>query len=563
MEVKRLAPCMSLLGVLTLASMPMQGFGGEVRYQAIALTGQPAPGTAGGTKFDGFVWPVINNAGHVAFTASLVNNDGDTTNDTGIWSNSTGNIALVARSGTTAPGSNQPFDALFGVSLVLDAANNLTFTAGLVPNASGIWSGHAAALLVVALSGMQAPGAAGTADFGSFNPPADASAKIAFAADVSGTGTPGTNHGIWAGTANNLQLAARSGSAAPGTEAGTTFSQFGNVVANAAGQIAFTADLDVTSPAVGTDGGIWRGTPSSLALVARHSTAAPGTNGHFSSFGTVALNNAGHVLFDAQFATANASGTGLWTGTSGALAPVAAAGGQAPGMPNGTVFTTFFEHYINANNEVLLLANDSSNKPGLWTGTPGALNLVAHQGLTAPGTNGAHFASISSPEINAAGEVAFVGTIESGAQGIWATDARGAVQLIALEGTSLAVGTGDLRQISFLSFQYGGGNQDGMPSSLNDAGVLSFHAEFNDGSAGVFTAALPALLRITSIQKSAANVALKFDSVLGDTYRVEYKNSLTDSTWTNLASGIAGTGGTVTVTDSTAGTMRFYRVIQL
>ena len=550
------------LGGCACLCAPFEVSAGSVSYQTVALSGQPAPGTAGGTRFDGFIWPVINSAGHVAFTASVVDNDGDTTNDTGIWSNSTGTIGLIARSGTTAPGSNQLFDALFGVSLVLDSANNVTFTGGLVPNASGIWSGHSGALLVVALTAMHAPGAAGTADFSSFNPPADASGKIAFAADLSGTAA-GANHGVWAGTVNNLQLPARSGSGAPGTEAGTTFSQFGNVVANSAGQLAFTADLKVTSPTAGTDGGIWRGVSSSLALVARHTTAAPGTTGHFSSFGTVSMNNPGHVLFDAQFATANASGKGLWTGTPGNLTAVAAAGGAAPGMPNGTVFTTFFEHYINANNEVLFLATDSSNKSGLWGGTPGALNLIAHEGSTALGTNGSHFSAISSPEINAAGEIAFVGALDSGAHGIWATDPNGTLQPIALEGTSLPVGPGDLRQISFLSFQLGGGNQDGLPSSMNDAGVLAFHASFSDGSAGIFTAALPAVLRIVSIQKDGTGAHINFETVLGHSYRVEFKNRLTDATWTALGSNVGGTGGIVTATDPNAGSMRFYRVVQL
>lgn len=46
----------------------------------------------------------------------------------------------------------------------------------------------------------------------------------------------------------------------------------------------------------------------------------------------------------------------------------------------------------------------------------------------------------------------------------------------------------------------------------------------------------------------------------GSTYAVLYKNNLTDPTWNVLQANIAGTGTTVTVTDTIAGQARFYRV---
>src|SRR5207245_504980 len=110
------------------------------------------------------------------------------------------------------------------------------------------------------------------------------------------------------------------------------------------------------------------------------------------------------------------------------------------------------------------------------------MSLVAHEGATAPGTNGAHFSSFNNPEINAAGQIAFFATLDTGAQTIWATDTAGGLQLIARQGAAFTVAPGDTRQISFLSLQAGGGNQDGLPSSLNDSGVLTFHAIFTDNT---------------------------------------------------------------------------------
>jgi hypothetical protein len=55
---------------------------------------------------------------------------------------------------------------------------------------------------------------------------------------------------------------------------------------------------------------------------------------------------------------------------------------------------------------------------------------------------------------------------------------------------------------------------------------------------------------------------LEWASQSGKTYRVEYRDDLSASTWTSLGT-YPATGGTTTATDSTAGpTRRFYRVVQ-
>jgi hypothetical protein len=533
----------------------------QIVYSTVALTGQPAPGAPSGSSFNGFIWPVINNAGKVAFTASIIGAGLDPTNDTGIWSNSAGPVAIVARAGTTAPGSSKAFDVLFGRSIVLDANGAVTFSAPLVPSDSGVWSGTPGALAVVALGGTHAPGTAGVANFSVFNSPVDSAGTLAFNADLTGADTVGSNHGIWVGTPNNLQLAARSGFAAPGTAAGTNFAQFFNTVMNGSAQLAFVADLTITSPS-GTDRGLWRGPVGALSLVARRNTSAPGTAGTFSDFGVVSLNDAGHVLFDATYN----SGSGLWSGAPGALTLVMLAGTQAPGMPAGTTFTSFLDHYISANDRVVFLGYDSTNNAGIWSGNVGAISLVAHVGNVAPGTNGALFSSLEPPEINANGRVAFRGGVAGDAHhGIWATNSSGALQLIALESNSLSLGPGDTRQISFLSLQSGGGNQDGVASSLNDAGTVAFHAFFADNSAGVFTASFPAPWPISSIQKVGSNIQIMFPSALNHTYQVEFKDDLTTLDWSPLGSPYNGTGSTITATDIGGGglTKRFYHVLQL
>ena len=59
---------------------------------------------------------------------------------------------------------------------------------------------------------------------------------------------------------------------------------------------------------------------------------------------------------------------------------------------------------------------------------------------------------------------------------------------------------------------------------------------------------------------SGANVNLSFPSVTGYTYQLQYKNNLTDASWSNLGAAANGTGSTIVLTDTHALPNRFYRV---
>ncbi len=66
--------------------------------------------------------------------------------------------------------------------------------------------------------------------------------------------------------------------------------------------------------------------------------------------------------------------------------------------------------------------------------------------------------------------------------------------------------------------------------------------------------------------RSGSNLQIGFASVAGKSYRIEYKNSLSEITWTPLpgSENIAGTGGVITVTTTTVGNpQRFFRIVQL
>ena len=50
-------------------------------------------------------WPVLNDAGEIAFLAGVEGTSVDETNNQAIWSGETSNLALTARKGEQAPGT--------------------------------------------------------------------------------------------------------------------------------------------------------------------------------------------------------------------------------------------------------------------------------------------------------------------------------------------------------------------------------------------------------------------------------------------------------------------------
>ena len=67
--------------------------------------------------------------------------------------------------------------------------------------------------------------------------------------------------------------------------------------------------------------------------------------------------------------------------------------------------------------------------------------------------------------------------------------------------------------------------------------------------------------RLGSIQISGTNVAVSFQSVLGLNYTLQYKNNVTDASWTPATAATPGNGGTLTLYDTNGlPALRFYRV---
>ena len=177
-------------------------------------------------------------------------------------------------------------------------------------------------MALVARVGSTAPGTSDSfTDLGS--PVLNNGGQTAFFGDLNSSST--TNSGIWSeGGGSGLALVARAGNAAPGTS--DNFSSFVSPVLNNGGQTAFVGFLNSSST---TNSGIWsEGGGSGLALVAREGNAAPGTSDNFTSFGnSPVLNNAGQTAFFGFLDSSGSTDGGIWAeDPSGVLTLIAREG---------------------------------------------------------------------------------------------------------------------------------------------------------------------------------------------------------------------------------------------
>ncbi len=161
-------------------------------------------------------------------------------------------------------------------------------------------SGTAAGYTQAVVKGAAAPDISG-AEFEEFgNPALNSQSHIAFQAIITGV-PAAQNSGIWADSGTNgLELVAQTQQPAPGTT-GAQFASFSDPVYNNFDAVAFRATVKsgdtVTTGAGNNSFGIWANNGGSLQLVARAGGDAPGTDGAvFQSFLQFALPDQGGVV---------------------------------------------------------------------------------------------------------------------------------------------------------------------------------------------------------------------------------------------------------------------------
>ena len=238
----------------------------------VARVGNAATGTGSGVTFAGFFSPLkFNDAGQVAYQATLTGTGVDTTNDMGLWRDG----VLVARKGQAAPGAGSgvtlgsfAFESDDG-SLQLNAAGQVAYLTLLVgtsvtaSNNFALWRNNT----LVARTGQAAPGVGGGAVFSNFSRSLrlNEAGSVAYAATLTGEGVSAQNNfGIWRDDTRIV----RTGDALTGGTGSERFSSVGLVGVNLGGQVAFQGGVTSDSQPTALSG-VFLGDGVEVVQVAR------------------------------------------------------------------------------------------------------------------------------------------------------------------------------------------------------------------------------------------------------------------------------------------------------
>lgn len=382
-------------------------------HMALALSSDTAPGTGGGTySMGGFILARSTNAsGDVAFWADVT--DGTTTS--GVFIASATTQKAVALAGDTAPGTGGGTYVSFGIPW-MNASGDVAFPAdvtggtadkGIFVVASG---GTQRAAAVV---GDAAPGTGG-GTYSSFENygriSMNASGDVAFYAGVTG-GTGG--QGIFRVTSGGVHSAvAVTGGTAPGTGGDTYFgfSSTDQVLIDDSGEVAFIASVN------GGYYGLFVPSGGTHSVVVRSGETAPGTGGgvYLYLFSDFSVNPSGDVAFGAHVSGGSAM-YGIWVASGGTTTPVAVAGDTAPGTGGG-IYTGLSTPAMNDSGDVVFRASVSGGSAlnGVFLTSDGRTTAVALAGQEAPDTAGGTYAMLGCSWINAGGDVAFFSGMQGG-----------------------------------------------------------------------------------------------------------------------------------------------------
>jgi hypothetical protein len=195
-------------------------------WRVVARSGQAAPGEPAGVVFDALSASEINNAGQLAFHASLRGPGVDASNDHSYWAAQGDAFSLVVREGSPAAGL--PAGVVYGgfAETFLNGAGDVTFTGPLTgpnlttQNDSALWTQRNGSISLVAREGNAAPGLPVGVVFGplydaliSTDIQVNAAGQVAFSAFLTGPGVSADNaEALWATDVNdNLRLIVREG----------------------------------------------------------------------------------------------------------------------------------------------------------------------------------------------------------------------------------------------------------------------------------------------------------------------------------------------------------------
>jgi hypothetical protein len=244
-----------------------------------------------------------------------------------------------------------------------------------------------------------------------------ATSDVSFYGRIEGAGNTNQSLNLW--QSGTTQLLDMNWAQAPGTPSGVLFDHFGGFLIGADGKLAFSAVL--LGP--GIDGlnntGIWYHDVGGEDLVARFGDPAvggPAGSTFRNNLMLESFSDSGQILFSGTLYNGGsfvAGGYWVWDRASG-QSLVAINGQTAPGT-SATFANLQYRQMVESRSGTVALFSDLSGGPswGLWTGQPGALQLVALSGDQVPGyPAGTTFLYVDSPVLNELDDLAFRAQIQ-------------------------------------------------------------------------------------------------------------------------------------------------------
>jgi hypothetical protein len=503
----------SLCGLMALLFCAGAGADAAPSYQAVALSGDIAPGTSGLT-FKSFYYsgPSINNSGEVASRAYL--NVTDTKQDEGLWSGAAGSLGLIAREGYGF--GNTSYGYKLGACSVINDAGKVVFW----DDGARVCVGTPGGVTYVAKTGDAAPGTTGATFIfdraGQEKPAINAAGTVllhGFLNIGTGDATISNDSGLWLWENGTGSLVVREGSRAPDTPAGVVFDIYQSMDFNLndSGQMGFHRRLRIGSGGVdvNNNSGIWVGTLGNLSLAAREGFQAAVPDG--ANYGELpanfSFNASGWIAFHTSLQTGSggvdsSNAACLWAGPAGALNLVARQGAPAAGLDGGELYGTPSMPVLNDYGAVAFSGTLQTGTGGvttddnrcLWAGDVGDLRLIAREGEQVPGaTPGTLFHDyLWLRGYNNLGQAAFLAdVILDGAvsRGLFVAHPDGDIEELVRVGSPFTAKPEDVRVPSgiYVNSDMASSN-DGGRRCLNDVSQVAFSLYFTDGTSGLFVA---------------------------------------------------------------------------
>ncbi len=408
--------------------------------------GEAAPGEAGGERSEGGpsagTFTSIVGAHLAGAGKLLVEADADSVR--GLWAGDVGALGQVALTGSTTAADGAVLSGIDRYSI--NEWGDVTLRGRDAIGDAGNWLGDAgSAVAGIGFVGEAAPDTAGSFSEVSLGGWAlnntGEQFALAFIGKDPGLGIDDSNNsGIWS---SDDGLVLREGDPVAAVPGGT-HGKFGNqIAANDAGWLAFDSAIVGVG---GANRGVFSGPAANPGLVARRDDPAPGIPGAtLERFLGVAQNAAGEVAFPAQVigAVTPHDNDGLWTNAGGPLQLVAREGDEVPGSEGTLLFDSFFDIYVTdavdgelfgAVNAVIFAAQlrgadialSASEDTAFFAYVPqlDLLAPIAFEGDIAPGTSGV-FRSLTALNVHDGGDLAFNGILVRGVGGVTRADDHG------------------------------------------------------------------------------------------------------------------------------------------